>query len=436
VPAKSGQSKKSAGRSAGRKRLAVVVFAVLLVGLFVGFAVAQGIGQPSVPAGAVAIVKGVPSDLGTVTEGEFKKALLQQVGQSGLKKVPKQGEKKYEELKTATMTELLSEVWIQGEAEELGLSVTPKQVATQFAQVKKTNFPTPKAYKQFLKESHFTQEDVNNRVKIQLLSTQVQEAVSRSAVPASNAEIADYYEAEKNTQFTTKPSRDIRVIINKKKSEVEKAKAALEKDNSPKGWKKVAAKYSTDPSTKGSGGLQQGVTEEFVKGALKNAIFGPPTGQLTGPVKYETNYFLVEVVKLNPEKVKPLGEVKKEISTTLNQKKQEEAFSEFVAGYQSKWTSRTYCASGFETESCSNYVGSGHPKSAVPGCYEANPKPPPAECPAPVAQLVPAMPGTVTIAKPKGEPLPQRPQPPAAASPAGGAALPEGATAPPPSSGE
>ena len=83
-------------------------------------------------------------------------------------------------------------------------------------------------------------------------------------------------------------------------------------------------------------------------------------------------------------------------------------------------------------EQCANYVGSGHPSSAPPACYEANPKTPATECPAPVTMTTPALPGTVTVVKPKGEPFVQRPRPEAApASSEAGSELPEGAEATP-----
>lgn len=413
--AKSGKSRKSAGK----QRLALLVFLAAFVALFAGFAIAQGIGQPSVPSADVALVTSVPSDISHVSEADFKRAVLQQASQGGLKKPPKEGSKKYEELKTAALGELLNTIWIQGEAEELGISVTEKQIETELEQIKKTNFKTEKAYQEFLEKSHFTQEDVNERVKLQLFSTQIQEQVSSQAEPATSSEISAYYEAEKATQYTTKPSRDVRVVVNKDKSEVEKAKEELEKDQSPAGWKEVAAKRSSDPTTKTKGGLQPGISEEFVKGDLKKAIFDSATGELVGPVEYEKNFLLIEVVKLNPEKVKSLGEVKSQISTTLTQQKQQEFFSEFVTGFQSKWESRTFCASGYVIERCANYVGSGHPSTASPACYEANPKTPATECPAPVGMIAPALPGSVTVVKPKGEPFPQRPRPEASSGATG-----------------
>jgi parvulin-like peptidyl-prolyl isomerase len=436
VGAKPGQSKKS-----GRQRLALVLFGALFVILFAGYAIAEGLGHPSVPAGDVAIVQHVPDDIGTVSEADFKRALLQQAAQAKLKEAPKPGDDKYEELKSSALGELLDTIWIQGEAEELGIAVTPKQIATELAQIKKTNFKTDAEYQKFLKTSRFTGEDVLARVKLQLLSTQIQEAVSKEAPPVSEAEISDYYETAKDAQYTTAQSRDVRVAVNKDKAKIETAKAALEKDDSPASWKKVATKYSEDPTTKSKGGLQPGLTEELLASQedLKSAIFGNPTGVIVGPVDVEGRFFVIEVEKLNPAKVKSLPEVSAEIKTQLTQQISQEFFSEFVAEYQSKWSSRTFCADDYAVERCANYVGSGHPASAPAGCYEADPKGGlPKACPAPVAQAAPALPGSTTLLKPQGERLPQRPRPEGLKE-AAESALPQGVpgtTSVPPPTGE
>jgi parvulin-like peptidyl-prolyl isomerase len=432
VGAKPGQSRKS-----GRQRLALVVFGALFVILFAGYAIAQGIGHPSVPSGDVAIVQHVPDEIGSVSEADFKRALLQQAAQAKLKEAPKPSDDKYEELKTAALGELLDTIWIQGEAEELDISVTPKQIATELAQIKKTNFKTEAEYRKFLTTSRFTKADVLARVKLQLLSTQIQEQVSKGATQATSSEVSDYYDAAKAAQYTTAASRDVRVVINEDKAKVDAAKAALDKDDSPESWKKVAAKYSQDPATKTKGGLQPALTEEILatQPELKEAIFGNPTGVLIGPLETEKKFVVLEVDKLNTEKVKTLAEVGAEIKTQLTQQIAQESFSEFVAEYQSKWQARTFCASGFVIERCANYVGSGHPSSAPPGCYEADPKGgEPKACPAPVAQVAPALPGSTTVLKPQGERLQQRPQPEGLKAAA--AALPTGVpgttTVPPP----
>lgn len=406
--AKAGQRR---GGSGGRQRLALILFGALLVLLFVGFAVAQGIGSPSVPSGDVAIVEEVPDEIGTISQEDFDRAMVQQVAQAKLKKAPKSGSSKFEELKEGALGELIDQIWIQGQAEELDLSVTDKQVEEELETIKKQNFGSDKAYAKFLEESKFTQEDVDARVRLQLLSTQIQEKVSADAPKPSSAEIEDYFEAEKESQFTTKESRDIRLILNKDKAKVEAAKKALEEDSSPANWKKVATKYSADTTSASKGGLQEGISEEFLEGPLKTAVFGSATGELAGPVKYQTNYVLVEVVKLNPAKEQKLPEVKAQIESTLAQEKQQTFFSEFVADYNARWTQRTFCADGYVIEKCSNFKGDGRPANAAPACYEADPKTPPKECPAPVTPISPALPGTTTEAKPQGERFQQRPLP-------------------------
>jgi parvulin-like peptidyl-prolyl isomerase len=444
VGAKSGQNKKppagKTGRAAGFKRLALIVFGAIFVLLVVGFAIAQGIGETSVPDGDVAVVKGVPDDVSNVSEAELKSAVLQQVAGGGLKKVPKPGSKKAEELREAAQGELLEAVWIHGEAEAFGISVTDKQVETELAQIKKTNFPTAAAFKEFLETSKLNEDEVNEKVKLQLLSTKLQEVVTGGAPPPSNSEIAANYEENKATQFTTKPSRDVRLIINKDKAETEAALAKLEADDSAANWKVVAKKYSSDPSTSSKGGLQAGLTEELLQSAapLKTAIFGAATGEVEGPIKFQQNYVVFEVEKLNPEKVQPLGEVRAQISAQLGETAKQEFFSEFVTNYRSKWTSRTTCADDFQVPQCSNYSSAKRiekEREQFKACYEANPKVPAKECPAPVLQTKPAMPGSVTTLKPSGEQLPQRPRPEGLKEGGGKAAsaLPEGV---PPATGE
>ena len=402
------------------KRLALIVFGAIFVLLVIGFAIVQGIGEPSVPSGDVAVVKGVPDDISHVSEAQYKAAIAQQVAGAQLKKVPKPGSKKAEELKEGALGELLDMIWIQGEAEELNISVTDKQIETELVQIKKTNFPTPDAYKEFLETSKLTQEGVNEKVKLQLLSTKIQEVISGGTPPPSKSEVAENYEENKATQFTTKPSRDVRLVINKDKAETEAALAKLEADDSAANWKVVAKKYSSDPSTSSKGGLQTGLTEELLQtaGPLKAAIFGAAGGEVQGPVKFQENYVVFEVEKLNPEKVQTLPEVEAQIEAQLAELAEKEFFEEFVSGYQTKWTSRTICASDFLITRCTNYTSDKRrekEREQFKACYEANPKVPAKECPAPVTQSKPAMPGSVTILKPTGEQLVQRPQPEAAA---------------------
>jgi len=409
-----GTAKGAGGKASGPaavRRLGLIVFGAAFVVLFVIVAIAEGVGSPGVPSGDVALVESVPSELGEVTQAEFDHALELAAKQSGEKKAPKPGSAKYEELKETALNALFEAIWLQGQAEEWGVSVSEREVAKELKKLKKESFKSAKEYKEFLDESGYDKADVNERVKLQILSEQLQKQLQEQAPQPSDSQIESYYEAAKATQFTQPPTRTVRVVVNKKKPEVEAAQKELEKDDSAKNWKEVAKKYSEDPTSKENGGLKEGVQEGIEEEPLDADIFGAPEGQVIGPVKTKAGFTVFEVENSTEEKTQSLEEVESQVKATLAQRDEQEYFAGFVETFSTKWTQRTHCASGYVTERCANYKGDGHAKTAPEACYEANPKTPAEACPAPVNQLVPAMPGSVTPLEPKGTPLAQRPRP-------------------------
>ena len=413
-------------------RLALLGFGALLVGLFVVVAIAEGIGKPSIPSGAVAVVEEAPEGMGTVTEKEFRRAIVQAAASSGIKPIPKPGEEQYEGLRETALGELLQSIWLKGQAAEMGIEVTPAEVAAELKKIKEQSFKTEKQFQEFLKESHWTKADVLDRVKIQILSGKIQEQIREEAQVPSSGEIKGYYEEVKSSQFTTPESRDIRLVVNKDKSKVEEAKAALEKDHSVESWEKVAKKYSSDSKTKDKGGLESGVAEGKTSEPLNAAVFAAEQGELEGPLKESRGWVIFEVSKITPESVQELETVKAQIANQLEEEAAQKNFSRFVRNWTSLWTSRTFCAEEVAISHCANYPAKKQvekAREAYKGCYEANPKEPPESCPAPVAQVKPALPGSVSLLTPEGKQLPQRPRP--AGGEEAAAAVPEGLEIPP-----
>jgi parvulin-like peptidyl-prolyl isomerase len=438
----------AAGRGRGRQevqRLAVLIFGVLFVLLFVVVAIAEGIGAPSIPSGAIAKIEEVPAaaqapyegrkfkdcdgkqveqDLSVVTEAEFNCALKQLAAGSGLKKPPKPGEEQYEALHEGAIATLIENIWLQGLGAEEGITVTPKEIEEEEKTVVKKSFEgSQKKFDEYLKTSGFTQQDVNERLRVQAISQKLAKPLEEKAADAKpdKSEISDAYEAEKATRFTQPETRDVRVLINKNKKKVEEGKAALEKDDSEKSWKKAIKKYAESSSTASTGGLQPGVTEEQYAGPVGEAMFSAPKGKVEGPYKYTLGEVVFEVEKVTPEKVRSLSEAEAEVKTELEQKSKEEIFTNYVEDFRSKWRARTFCASGFTIEkTCSNFNSRPKNEEASKACLgekqtkaeEEAATPETEGCPAPVLQLKPALPGTVTIVAPKGTQLAQRPYPP------------------------
>jgi len=397
---------------AAARRLGLLVFGAAFVVLFAIVAIAEGLGDPSVPSGSVAIVEKVPGDGGDITQEDFDHALLLAAIQGGEKKAPKPGDAKYEEQKEAALNSLFEAAWLEGQAAEWDIEAGDAEIAKETQKLKKESFKSDKEFKEFLKESGFTPADVDDRVKLQILSTALQEELQEKAPKPSQSEIENYYEAAKDTQFTQQPSRDVRWIVNKDRKKAKEARELLTKDNSEGNWKKVAKKFSEDPATKANGGLQEGVQEGTLEEPLNEKVFEASEGLVDGPYKAQRGFTVFEVTNTTPESTQELKAVEGQIQATLAQQTEQDYFAGFISTFTYTWTARTFCADDYVTERCANFKGDGRQAEAPPACYEANPKGgAPEACPAPVKQLEPAVPGSVNPLEPKGKPLPQRPRP-------------------------
>ncbi len=412
-----------------QKRTALILFGAAVILFFAAYAIFRGIGNPSVPGDDVAVVQDAPTGLGDLTKADFDRSLAQTAARAGVKKVPKPGASQYDQLKQGAMNDLLDRVWIQGEAADLGVTATADDVSTLLQQTIKQNFRSQAEFDQFRKQSHFTQKDIRDRIRLQILSNKIQQKVLGDVPNVTSSEISDFYDAGKS-QFEQPATRDVRLVLNKDKAKVDQAKTALEADSSDASWNTVAAKFSTDPSSKSSGGLRPSLSEGLLEQPLNDEVFSASKGELVGPIKTPLGYYVFEVEKITPARLLPLNRsTRAQIRSQLTQQRQQDSFSQFVNGFGSKWRARTFCAPGFVIDRCNNFAG-GRPASADAACFEANPKGGiPDACPAAVQQVAPALPGTVSIVTPQGTRLPQRPVVPTVPqAPAGlGGALPPGA---------
>ena len=191
----------------------LVGFAALFAALFAIVGVADGIGQPSVPSGDVAVVQDAPN--GTITLAQFQAGLKQTAARQGVKTVPPPASPQYPAIRDAAMSDLLLSRWVAGEAADRGITVSDTEVATQLAQIKKQQFHNSNAqFQKFLKQAGFTIADARDRVRLMLLSQEIQKQVLPSAPTVSDDQVTQFYEANKS-QFQQPETRDVRQIVNK-----------------------------------------------------------------------------------------------------------------------------------------------------------------------------------------------------------------------------
>jgi parvulin-like peptidyl-prolyl isomerase len=397
-----------------RRVVAAVVLAALLVVLLVVVAIAQGIGNPSVGSDDVAVVEDVPD--GHITTAEYQASLEQAAALQGAKKVPPPSNPQYSALRDSAMGDLLLGRWVRGEASDRGITLSDSEISNRLDQIIQQDFGGQKQFEQYLKQAHFTAEQARDRVELQLLSNEIQKQVLSQDPGVSDTEIEDFYNANL-AQFEQPETRDVRQIVNRDQAKVERARSLLEQDDSPASWKKVAARFSTDKATKDAGGLRAGVAKGQSEPALEDQIFSAEQGQLVGPFKGQSGYYLIEVEKITPAETTPLTDVSKQIGQQLAQGKQQQISQNFQQDFLEKWRSRTFCADDYLIDRCENFTP---PVQTIPGAP-------------PVISTPAVSPGQTAVFP--GQPIPALPQgpisPAAAAQPgvigAPGGAVPGGA---------
>jgi foldase protein PrsA len=109
-------------------------------------------------------------------------------------------EQQYESLEQQTLGFLTSLEWVFDEAKDKGIEVSDKQVMAHFEELKREQFPKEAVFQKFLADTGQTVADLLVRVKLSMISTKLQEKVTKSYENVSEAQIAKYY-AERKSEY-------------------------------------------------------------------------------------------------------------------------------------------------------------------------------------------------------------------------------------------
>jgi foldase protein PrsA len=261
-----------------------------------------------------------------------------------------QCKQQYEALRNQTVQLLVSFRWIEGEAKEMGITVSDAEVNKTFEQQKKQSFSKEAEYQKFLKQSGQTEADIKERVRLDLLSNKIRDKIIKGKDKVTDAQIADYYNKNK-AKFATPESRDLRVVLTKSKARAEQARQAIASGRS---WASVAKKYSIDSATKTTGGKLPGVQKGTQDKELEDAVFAAKKGKLTGPVKTSFGYYVFDVTGIHPAKQQSLQDAKATIRQVVATQNQQNALNSFITKFRDEWRGKTDCREGYVTSECSN----------------------------------------------------------------------------------
>jgi peptidyl-prolyl cis-trans isomerase C len=267
---------------------------------------------------------------GDVTQGELDEF----AEQSG---VPKD-DPQYQATVQQIMPQLVSIEIAKAYAQEHNITVSDEEVDQELAKLKEQvgdqarssgqDMSNQKAYEQALKQNNITEEQLREDIRENLPVQEVQKRVAGDAEP-SDEEIQNYYEKNKEAQFTTPEQRCVRHILFNK-DQKEKAKDVKQQLENGGDFAKLAKENSQDPGSAAKGGdlgcLGKGETvPEF-----EQAAFGAERGEIVGPVQTEFGYHILQVTDVKPEQTRSLQEVESQIRSQLATEKQSEAFNKWI----------------------------------------------------------------------------------------------------------
>jgi foldase protein PrsA len=243
---------------------------------------------------------------------------------------------------------LITAYWYQAEGARQHIKVNDQQVMNAFNTAKKQQFPNDAAFQTFLSSTGQTLQDIMFRFRVSQIYRQL---LAKQNTKVTPAQIQAYYNSHKS-QFGTPETRNIRIVLAKSQAQAQAAKKALQSGQS---WSAVANKYSTDPTSKGRGGLLTGVQKGQQDRALDQASFSAQVNKLLGPVKGTFGWYVFEVTKITPGSQQSLAQATPLIQQTLISQQQTNAQNAIDSTAKKHWLNKTKCRSQYAMSDCSGY---------------------------------------------------------------------------------
>jgi foldase protein PrsA len=324
-----------------RKRPPLLLLA--LVTALVAVACGSSDSAPSVPPGAVAVVRDKP-----IQKSDFDQ-LMKQTEQNFTaqgQEFPKVGTPEYENVKKTILDGLVQQAEWELAGEAMGVKVSDQEVEKQLDALKQQYFPgdtNDEKYKAELAKAGLTDKQVRERLKAKLLSDKIKKAVY-SKVKVTDGDVQTYYTTHL-ADYKQPDSRDVRHILVKTKAQAEKL---YEQIKGGADFAKLARKYSTDTGTAQQGGKYTAYKGRSVA-PFDKFVFAAKTGELSHPIKTEFGWHVILVLSdIKPPSTTPLNkDVKSQIHTTLLQQRQKAALDKWTKDVTAKYNDDVAYAPGY-----------------------------------------------------------------------------------------
>jgi len=226
-------------------------------------------------------------------------------------------------LKKQLVNRLVERELILGEAERLGVRLTPDEMDQALAELRGSY--TSVEFDKALKNAGQTLEGWSAALKLRLLTEKVSKAVLAPLSQPSPEEIEDYYRNNRE-QFRRPAELRARQML---LGSIEEAEQILQQLKKGESFADLARAHSLSPDREDGGNLGY-----FSQGQLPPefdaVLFTLPKGRVSDPVTspYGVHLFLVE--NQRAAGIRPLAAVSEEIAAKLAQQREEEVFQHWL----------------------------------------------------------------------------------------------------------
>ena len=269
-------------------------------------------------------------------------------------------QQRYRQLLEAGLSSAIHTQWIIGEAGEEGVKVPISAAEQEFELSRKSSFKTTGEFAAYLKKTKRSRNDVVSELWVGKLTDGIFARIHARYRPASDTEIAQYYEKHKQ-QFETPPGRDVHIVRTTTRVAALRAKKELEAGTS---FASVAKRLSAIAQpVRSKNGLTSHLLPHFYsEPPLNDAIFAAKPGVISGPVFVSkpkvlasepgSGYYVFEVIRTTPGHQTSLDQARAEIAPALTKHNQEKTLAGSIAAIRVRWKKRTDCAPGYVVPTC------------------------------------------------------------------------------------
>lgn len=226
-------------------------------------------------------------------------------------------------LKKQLVNHLVERELILGEANRLGVRLSPDELDLALSEVRASY--SPEEFEQALKDAGQTLEGWSAALKQRLLTEKVSQAVLAPLEKVTSQDAEDYYLVNKEEFHRPIQLRGRQILL----SSVEQANQVLKLLHEGGDFAELAREYSRSPDREDGGYLGY-----FSQGELPpefdDVLFRLPIGRVSDPVEspYGVHLFLVE--NRRRAGIQPFKAVENEIIAKLTQQREENAFQQWL----------------------------------------------------------------------------------------------------------